>query len=71
MSAAFNLADRICQNCVHFLPAQPGFCRRYPPSFFIQPSKLGGLQHASSFPPVQPEMRCGEFAHKGAFEIPN
>ena len=49
-------------------------CRRNPPAAHIVPGKFNQMQTASVFPPVKPDMWCGEFyavAQRGADAVPS
>ena len=62
-----------CENCAHrFIdlptPGNPNasgqsICRRYPPQLVIHPANGQGL---TMFPPVSPQMVCGEHKHSRA-----
>lgn len=76
------LTERRCQNCkFRYTERQPGakqmFCRRNPPqaTIIMVPSPKGPQPvPIAAFPPVQPEMFCGEWgprimhAHASALE---
>lgn len=60
-----NEAASSCASCCYSFASpdalQTRFCRRHPPTLVPVPNQLGQIGFASQFPPVLPNMTCGEY----------
>lgn len=61
-----------CESCRWLLAIQTAlWCRRFPPTFFMALSELGRRVSKSSFPPVNKDMACGEYAPALTLDVTN
>lgn len=63
------IGQRDCKSCEHFALINGGpFCTRFPPQAFmiqqvVSGSKEPQIAFINTYPPINPEIPCGEYKH--------